>query len=131
MESINKNLNAFCELQAIDGELVIQNMWININEFKDYNKSHTHPNAHWSGVYYIKTPENCGNIIFESPAHDIMDHTYYATKFKDQNVYNSITHWQEAKENILYIFPGWLKHRVEPNLSDENRISISFNIGLK
>jgi len=27
------------------------------------------------------------------------------------------------------IFPSWLYHRVEPNLSNKERIVISFNIG--
>ena len=130
VEAINKNLNAFVESQHLDAELMITNMWINFNGYKDSNFTHIHPNAYWSGVYYVKTPENCGNIIFENPAHDGMEHTYYATQFKEHNLYNSITHWQEVRENILYVFPGWLRHRVQPNLSDENRISISFNIGL-
>lgn len=131
VEEIDKYLIAFSEQLAIDGELVVLNMWININEFKDYNKSHAHPNALFAGVYYVKTPDKCGNIMFESPSHDVMQHTYHATKFKGYNLFNSVTHWQEAKENILYVFPGWLKHRVEPNLSEEKRISISFNIGLR
>ena len=29
------------------------------------------------------------------------------------------------------IFPSWLQHGVEPNLSDGDRVCISFNIGLK
>ena len=30
----------------------------------------------------------------------------------------------------LLIFPSWLKHSVMPNLSDEERITISFNLKL-
>ncbi len=32
------------------------------------------------------------------------------------------------KANTLYIFPSWIKHLVKPNMSDEERISISFNV---
>jgi len=28
----------------------------------------------------------------------------------------------------MYVFPGWLEHGVEENLSDRDRISISFNV---
>ena len=38
--------------------------------------------------------------------------------------YKSIT-------NAIYIFPGWLPHSVEPNLINEDRISVSFNYGVK
>ena len=29
------------------------------------------------------------------------------------------------------IFPSWLSHYVEPNMSDEKRISLSFNFDIK
>ena len=30
---------------------------------------------------------------------------------------------------MLLIFPAWLEHKVEMNLKDDNRISLSFNSG--
>jgi ectoine hydroxylase-related dioxygenase (phytanoyl-CoA dioxygenase family) len=30
----------------------------------------------------------------------------------------------------MIIFPSWLNHGVEPNLSDEERVCISFNISM-
>ena len=32
-----------------------------------------------------------------------------------------------AKENLLILFPSWILHQVETNLSNEDRISIAFN----
>ena len=130
IRELNKNLNILADTHGIDDELTVGNMWININQFKDYNGAHVHPNALFSGVYYVKAPDKCGNIIFEHPAQDVMNYTYDATNLKEYNQYNSITYWREAKENLLYIFPAWLKHSVAPNLSNEKRISISFNIGI-
>ena len=34
------------------------------------------------------------------------------------------------KENMLVVFPAWVPHAVEINLSDEERISLSFNFKL-
>ena len=34
-------------------------------------------------------------------------------------------------ENMIYMFPSWIEHYVEPNRSDEDRISMAFNIGVK
>ena len=39
------------------------NMWANINYPGSYNKQHIHPNSQWSGVYYVKVPEELRKII--------------------------------------------------------------------
>ena len=42
-------------------------MWANINPTYSYNKTHTHPNSMWSGVYYIKVPKKSGKLFLEDP----------------------------------------------------------------
>ena len=42
---------------------VISNMWFNVNQYKDSNAPHIHPLSVYSGVYYVTTPENCGQIL--------------------------------------------------------------------
>jgi hypothetical protein len=32
------------------------------------------------------------------------------------------------EEGRMYVFPGWLEHGVDENLSNRNRVSISFNV---
>lgn len=34
------------------------------------------------------------------------------------------------KEGSLLFFPAWMEHSVEQNLSDEERISIAYNVAL-
>jgi ectoine hydroxylase-related dioxygenase (phytanoyl-CoA dioxygenase family) len=46
---------------------------------------------------------------------------------KEQKYLPDIENEYEIKNNTLVIFPGWLKHSVGANLSQEERISISFN----
>ena len=41
--------------------------WVNINSPGSFNLKHSHPTSDLSGVLWIKCPENCGNIWFESP----------------------------------------------------------------
>ena len=98
---------------------IVFNMWFNVNRYKDSNLPHFHPFSVYSGVYYVKTPENCGTIIFEHPAMDLL---HYYNNAKEG------WHFLPAIENTLYIFPSWLKHFVEANENkEEERISISFN----
>ena len=109
----------------------LSNIWMNINSFGDYNRCHNHPDSTISGVYYVKTPRCCGNIVFEHPAKDVFSYYFYRhynQHPKEFNEYNSMFWSKPAVENILYLFPSWLNHFVEPNLNKtEERISISFN----
>jgi uncharacterized protein (TIGR02466 family) len=43
---------------------------------------------------------------------------------------NSSVHTIPPEVGKLIIFPSWLDHGVNPNLSDTDRISMSFNINL-
>ena len=101
-------------------------MWANINPFGGYNKPHVHPNALFSGVYYVKTPPNCGRLIGQDPRPGIQ--TCMPTRKKGQPPKHL---WRDVhlqpQENRAIIFPAWLWHSVEPNQSNENRISVSFN----
>ena len=109
----------------------IVDLWFNISLYKDTNAIHRHVGCDISGVYYVKTPNECGNIKFIHPAQDILD-WYYKEKPKELNSYNSDMWWMPAEVNNLYLFPSWLKHLVEPNRNEvEERMSIAFNTSKK
>ena len=111
-----------------DRQLYMGNAWININQKDNSNIVHVHPGCDLSGVYYVKTPEECGNLVLLHPGSDLL--TWAWGNFipeSNQSAYSSPRWWLPAKANTLYIFPSWLKHSVQPNMSDEERISISFN----
>ena len=107
----------------------LQNLWVNINGYKDSNIKHLHPGCLISGAYYIKTHKDCGDIIFYHPSHLQMQHNWLQYKPDEYNSYNSASWWYPSEEGTLYLFPSWLEHSVKPNLSKrEKRISVSFNI---
>jgi uncharacterized protein (TIGR02466 family) len=127
IEEIKTHSSKFAKEFISNNEQVLTNMWINISLYKDTNRSHNHPFSDISGVYYVKTPEKCGDITFEHPAIDVLNY-YFPKPSGEFNEYNSPSWWKPAVENKLYLFPGWLKHHVEPNLNKtKERISISFN----
>ena len=105
--------------------------WIMINSPNSYNTSHTHPEAHFSGVLWLKVPENSGKIKFDNP----FSHTGYAEtlsyldEVKDQTAfYHSM--FFTPKAGKMLSFPSALRHEVLLNESDEDRISISYNINI-
>ena len=46
---------------------LIMSAWLNINPPNSYNSMHSHPDCNLAGVLWIKTPKDCGNIVFQSP----------------------------------------------------------------
>jgi len=115
------------DILQVKKEPNLNHMWFNMNFFKDYNRHHCHPENKISGVFYVSTPKNCGNIIFinSSPIEHFLPLKEINGNF---NNFNS-THWfLPPLENYLYIFPSWLYHHVEPNLSKKPRITFSFNV---
>ena len=104
--------------------------WININHKGDSNQVHTHPGCVVSGVYYIKTPKECGNIELCHPATDMLERDWNIKFISTFNCYNSQRWRFPPEEGCLYIFPSWLKHMVKSNMSNEDRISISFNVAV-
>ena len=62
----------------------IDNIWINVNGYRDYNQEHLHPNSHLSGVYYIQTHKDCGDIEFSNPYKDMIE-SYWWPHIEDNN----------------------------------------------
>ena len=103
--------------------------WVNINKKGNHNIRHIHPTSNLSGVLWIKCPEKCGEIVFASPYEFVgfKELESYSDKFiKENNAY--ISYRINPKEGYMILFPSHLAHRVNENKSDEDRISIAFNI---
>ena len=105
---------------------VCGNMWANINGPGNFNRPHLHPNALFSGVYWIKAPEKSGNLMVYDPrpgAHTIMPNR------KEGKLPSQL--WREVHYKPIagrcIMFPAWLWHEVKPNESNDTRISVSFN----
>ena len=113
------------------------NYWYNINPKYTYNREHTHLNSFLSGVYYIKVPENSGNIFFLRSQTEIDRMLFLNSKLEEQgNLYSNnrtnVEHWFVPQEGLLILFPGHLNHYVDQNLTndiDDRRISLSFPVG--
>tara|TARA_R110001583_G_C5479540_1_gene393659 strand:+ start:72 stop:653 length:582 start_codon:yes stop_codon:yes gene_type:complete len=108
--------------KSIDIEL--GSIWANINHKGCYNKIHSHGDSHYSGVYYIKTPNNSGNLYLINRETSFTEpFNYFKSDCADEIKYI-------PKEGDLYFFSGNLPHRTGINLSDEDRISISWNVNI-
>ncbi len=108
----------------------VDNMWVNINEKYHFNEWHIHSFSTLSGVYYIKhdnSKEN-GEIALKNPIGSYMSIAHWpAELIKTPNEMSGSATNVTPKSNMLLIFPSWLEHKVELNLKDDTRISLSFN----
>lgn len=82
----------------------ISDVWTNVNLPQGYNKKHTHSVADIAGCFYVKVPENSGDIEFET-----------GERFT-------------PKAGELYWWDASIPHWVHENVSNEARYSIAFNI---
>jgi len=102
------------------------NMWANINPPGGMNNPHVHPNALFSGVYYVKSQPNCGRLKIFDPRPGIQ---FYMPVRKPGNPGKDF--WRDASiepvTGRIIMFPAWLWHAVEENKSNDIRISVSFN----
>jgi len=107
-------------------DLILGNWWININGKYDYNTPHDHQNSVLSGTYYVQVPEeNMGDLMLHRG--DNAEFFLTSKVEREQTMANAMTIPCPIKESMFYLFPSWVKHSVERNNTDSERISIAFN----
>jgi uncharacterized protein (TIGR02466 family) len=130
-QDINLRILQVCqriaESQNFKPNVILQSqVWLNISPPGASNQIHFHPNCHFSGVYYVSldAPE-CGSIFFRDPRIASRMMTYPVEKATE---FTASELGMRPEEGRMYVFPGWLEHGVEENLSSRDRVSISFNV---
>ena len=106
----------------------ISNMWAIINTGGSTNSRHQHGNSTISGAYYVRAPKNCGDIVFYDPRPAPV--FCYPTAL-DSNLLNAQVNGITPKEGALILFPSYVDHSVNENLSNDERVVISFNITIQ
>ena len=104
-------------------DFFIDASWLTLNKKGHYSHMHHHADSDISGVYYVRTSGEDGDLVIENPNRSIT--TSYLL-----NTWEESIHLKPVK-NKLILFPGWISHCVEKNTTDEERISFSFNIMFK
>ena len=107
----------------------LTNLWININQTSSFNRPHIHSDSILSGVYYVECNVDSGSIVFLHPsiAQKILINESTLDNFTK---FSASTNFVTPEAGKLVLFPSWLEHYVEPNLSVNERISVAFNISI-
>lgn len=106
-------------------ELIMKNLWSNVQYLHSVHGTHNHRRSIISGVYYVDCGENPARLTCNDPTENFKNHMYspnQETKFMQDILYIN------PRPGRLVMFPGWLMHGTEMHLDDKARISLSFNI---
>jgi uncharacterized protein (TIGR02466 family) len=97
--------------------------WVNVREPGETLEIHAHTDSTIAATYFVKTPENCGDLIL----------------FDSREAIN----WEEGclnadpsmkirrikpVQNKLVFFPSYILHTVEENKSDDLRVTITCDL---
>lgn len=89
------------------------------------HKAHTHPNNFLSGVYYVRTRPGAESINFHDPRSQTAIIRPPVVELTAENTDQVVV---RVTNGTLLMFPSYLEHSVDANASEDERISISFNI---
>ncbi len=104
--------------KLVIGQDAIVHWWANINAPGSRNTFHTHKEDEFSCVYYLQGTDT-GDLRFPNPANLLGDCSKTSPFTRDFLF--------APNDGDLILFPSWLPHEVEPNLSNRERINIAFN----
>ena len=124
---LDKAVKSACQQGQLP-QLKLYNLWFNVNGYGAYNMPHNQQDSIISGVFYVDVPEkNMGNIEFYRDD----DSQYYLPQLEAYNGFTKQKHVVEPEPGMLLLFPGWVRHAVQGNRTNRDRISISFNYGVR
>jgi uncharacterized protein (TIGR02466 family) len=101
--------------------------WANVNRDRDYNRTHTHGDSHWSGVYYV-TLGNPDPARTPNGAIEFLDPRGSGATGKIPGSPAGFTATVTPTAGMMLLFPAWLSHGVLPYYGTGERISIAFNL---
>jgi len=102
----------------------ITTSWLTFSKPNEYSDLHCHKNCYYSGIFYIQTFENCGDLVIEN----IGRKGSYLFTPTEYNILNSDVARIKPSNNMIIFFPSYLYHKIDTNKSLGNRISLAFNI---
>lgn len=102
--------------------------WLNQNSMSDWNIMHNHLPNNFSGIWYLKAPKDCGRVVFQNGDMLVMNDSNF-DYFDDPNFYSRF--FMDVEDNDLLLFPSHMLHFVEPSRTNEERISLAFNLKIE
>jgi uncharacterized protein (TIGR02466 family) len=137
---LEQKVNEYAKAVGFERELESTRGWIRVYKFGGYTSAHHHAyNSFISACLYLKANGD-GRFVMHDPRGSISwldtepkNHARPKDEFPTEgHTYpGSNTNKVEPQTGMIIIFPGWLNHSVEPNLSNQERIVLASNYNFR
>lgn len=104
-------------------KFIITNMWVNRYKTGANIHSHIHSNSLYSGVFYL---DDNGFTILDDPMY--VAKNMIRPEVVMGTIDNSDAYTNHSIANSIFLFPSWVKHTSSPNMEEEDRFNIAFNV---
>ncbi|MGX0877960.1 uncharacterized protein (TIGR02466 family) [Roseovarius sp. MBR-154] len=126
--ALNAHVGAFAEDLEFDLDgraLKLEDIWINILPEGGSHGSHIHPHSVISGTTYVAMPEDASALKLEDPRSARM----MAAPARRKQAREDLKTFVYARPQVgdVLLWESWLRHEVPMNMSEDDRISVSFN----
>lgn len=127
-KALDKHVAAFARELAFDldgRKLKLEDLWINILPQGGTHSGHIHPHSVISGTTYVAMPEGTSALKLEDPRLPMMMAAPPRTADAPEDLRSFV--YIAPRPGDVLMWESWLRHEVPMNMSDEDRISVSFN----
>ena len=122
-DEIDKHVRNYCDELNFKYKKYKMTSWVAKFQPGDFAHIHEHGHSDISGVFYYKTNEDDGDLVFTSPNPFLKTSKLFAG--------TELSWIHKPIEGKILLFPGWIPHGVKTNETDNIRISVSFNINFE
>ena len=120
-KEVHNHLNNYCESIGFSiREYFISSSWFALFKKGNYAHVHNHGDCDIAGVYYFKKVDDDGSLFFCN-----------SSQVAECSIFKTGRITTNCSEGDILLFPGWMDHGVETNNTDDDRISLSFNISFR
>lgn len=128
VKALDAHVAAFAEdlqFDLGDKKLQLEDIWINILPEGGIHTSHIHPHSAISGTTYVAMPDGASALKLEDPRLPMM--MAAPTRVKEARDELRTFYYAKPEVGDVLLWESWLRHEVPMNMSEEERISVSFN----
>jgi len=125
LNTVEDKVFEFNKAHNSDYRYKTKDAWLNIYNKGDEQEYHCHAGHTYSAVFFLKSNKDCAKIIFENPTEpDMMP----IKNLKELNSLSFKRCYFNPIENSLLIFRSYMRHMVEKQKTDFERITIAINL---
>ena len=127
-DALDQHVSTFADQLHFDlgeGRLELEDLWINILPEGGSHSSHIHPLSVISGTTYVAMPDGTSALKLEDPRHAMMMASPPRRKDAPEELRQFV--YIKPKVGDVLMWESWLRHEVPTNMSEDERISVSFN----